>query len=83
MRGAITFSPIGYNDSVRDALNTNVQCLDCNALCRRAYAALHGWRTIETEVTPTQTTIHYLCPDCCEARVEEYNQAIIDQADDI
>jgi hypothetical protein len=83
MRGAITFAPLVFNQMVPSMLAATLECHDCGAHKNLQYALTHGWRKVERELGSDVYITDYLCGDCCESRVIEYNQMINDQADDL
>lgn len=81
MREAIQFQPIAL--SLPSALAGVVECRDCGTYSTVHGAIINGWRTVEREVSNTTSVLDYVCADCCEARVHDYNQMVADQADDL
>jgi hypothetical protein len=83
MRNLITFQPIVFAAHMPGMLAGLVECHDCGTCVSMHFALSHSWRTVEREITADVTTTDYICADCCEARVLEYNQMVADAADDL
>lgn len=79
--GAITFLPLQV--SRPEMLAGLLQCHDCGDTKSLGYALAHGWRMIERELGSQVYTTDYICGDCCEVRVIDYNQALEEQTNDL
>lgn len=81
MRNAINFQTIAL--SLPGALAGIVECRDCGQVSTIGGAITHGWRTVDRELGSDVYVTDYVCADCCEARVHDYNQLVADQANDL
>ena len=77
MKEAIQFQPIRLAFAPV-LLSAIVECSDCGQHTSTHGAITHGWRTVERDVGSQVYVTDYVCADCCEARIHDYNQMVAD-----